>query len=52
MMRLKEEQCASLSAHNGGVMKIKLKEYYDRMEQAVTTILTQADVRAYFKPAA
>src|SRR5271157_5530909 len=49
MIRLREEQYASLSAHNGGVMKIKLKEYYDKMEQAVTTILTQADVRDYLK---
>jgi len=30
-------------------MRIKLKEYYDRMEQAVTTILTNADVRDYLK---
>ena len=30
-------------------MKIKLKEYYDKMEQAVTAILTQTDVRDYLK---
>ena len=30
-------------------MRIKLKEYYDRMEQAVATILTNADVRDYLK---
>ena len=30
-------------------MRIKLKEYYDRMEQAVTAILTNADVREYLK---
>ena len=30
-------------------MRIKLKEYCDRMEQAVTAILTNADVRAYLK---
>ncbi len=30
-------------------MRIKLKEYYDRMEQAVTAILTNADARDYLK---
>ena len=30
-------------------MRIKLKEYYDRMEQAVSVILTNADVRDYLK---
>jgi hypothetical protein len=30
-------------------MRIKLKEYYDRMEQAVAAILTNADVRDYLK---
>jgi antirestriction protein ArdC len=30
-------------------MKIKLQEYYDRMEQAVAAILTNRDVRDYLK---
>jgi len=30
-------------------MRIKLKEYYDRMEQAVSAILTNADVQLYLK---
>ncbi len=30
-------------------MRIKLKEYYDRMEQAVSTILANADVQQYLK---
>jgi antirestriction protein ArdC len=30
-------------------MRIKLQEYYDRMEQAVAAILTNADVRDYLK---
>jgi antirestriction protein ArdC len=30
-------------------MRIKLKEYYGRMEQAVSAILTNADVRDYLK---
>jgi antirestriction protein ArdC len=30
-------------------MRIKLKEYYDKMEQAVSAILTNADVRDYLK---
>jgi antirestriction protein ArdC len=47
--RLREEYYSFLSAHNGGVMRIKLKEYYDRMEQAVAAILTNADVRDYLK---
>ena len=46
---LREEFCSSLPAHTGGVMRIKLKEYYDRMEQAVAAILTNADVRDYLK---
>ena len=33
-------------------MRIKLQEYYDRMEQAVTAILTNADVRDYLKKVA
>ena len=49
LKRLKEESYSSLSAYNGGVMRIKLKEYYDRMEQAVAAILTNADVRDYLK---
>ena len=49
LKRLREEDYSSLSAHNGGVMRIKLKEYYDRMEQAATAILTNADVRDYMK---
>jgi antirestriction protein ArdC len=46
---LREEFYSSLPAHTGGVMGIKLKEYYDRMEQAVAAILTNADVRDYLK---
>jgi antirestriction protein ArdC len=46
---LREEFCSSLPAHTGGVMRIKLKEYYDRMEQAVAAILTDADVRDYLR---
>jgi antirestriction protein ArdC len=46
---LREEFYSSLPAHTGGVMRIKLKEYYDRMEQAVAAILTNADVRDYLK---
>ncbi len=46
---LREEIYSSLPAHTGGVMRIKLKEYYDRMEQAVAAILTNADVRDYLK---
>lgn len=46
---LKEEDNSSSPAHNGGFMRIKLKEYYDRMEQAVSAILTNADVRDYLR---
>ncbi len=46
---LREEFCSSLQPHTGGIMRIKLKEYYDRMEQAVAAILTNADVRDYLK---
>lgn len=46
---LREEFYSSLPAHTGGVMRIKLKEYYDRMEQAVAAILTDADVRDYLR---
>jgi hypothetical protein len=46
--RLREAYDASLSAH-GGIMRIKLKEYYDRMEQAVSAILTNAEVQQYLK---
>jgi hypothetical protein len=46
---LREEYHSSLPAHNGGAMRIKLKEYYDRMEQAVAAILTNADVHDYLK---
>jgi antirestriction protein ArdC len=46
---LKEENHSSLSAYDGGTMRIKLKEYYDRMEQAVSAVLTNADVRDYMK---
>ena len=42
---LREETYSSLPAHTGGAMRIKLKEYYDRMEKAVAAILTNADVR-------
>ncbi len=44
---LKEEDDSSFPAHNGGFMRIRLKEYYDRMEHAVSAILTNADVRDY-----
>ena len=47
--RLREAYEASLSIPNGGIMRIKLKEYYDRMEQAVSAILANTDVQAYFK---
>ena len=33
---LKEEDDSSFPACNGGIMRIKLKEYYDRMDQAVS----------------
>jgi antirestriction protein ArdC len=46
---LREEYHSSLPVQNGGAMRIKLKEYYDRMEQAVAAILTNADVRDYLK---
>jgi len=49
---LREEVYPSLPAHIGGVMRIKLKEYYDRMERAVAAILTNADVRDYLKKVA
>jgi antirestriction protein ArdC len=46
---LREEDFSSLPANTGGVMRIRLKEYYERMEQAVAAILTNADVRDYLK---
>ncbi|HOD76625.1 MAG TPA: hypothetical protein PKJ17_11380, partial [Syntrophorhabdaceae bacterium] len=46
---LKEEDGSSFPACNGGIMRIKLKEYYDRMEQGVSAIITNADVRDYLK---
>jgi antirestriction protein ArdC len=46
---LREEYCSFLPVQNGGAMRIKLQEYYDRMEQAVAAILTNADVRDYLK---
>jgi len=46
---LREAHEASLPILNGGIMRIKLKEYYDRMEQAVSAILANTDVQEYFK---
>ena len=46
---LREEITLPFQLDTGGVMRIKLKEYYDRMEQAVAAILTNADVRDYLK---
>ncbi len=49
LKRLKEADYTALPADTGGAMRIKLKEYYDRMEQAVAAILTNVDVRDYLK---
>lgn len=37
------------SAYDGGIMRIEVKEYYEKMEQAVAAILTNADVRDYLR---
>jgi antirestriction protein ArdC len=49
MQRLREEDFLLPARDKGGLMRIKLKEYYDRMEQAVSAILTNADVQLYLK---